>query len=201
MLRVFVLSSLFLLPSVALAAELPRNITPEDRAAFIRKAAAAHAKAVEDWKAKAEDAKAQMKFPATAKEGKANLAKAEAALANLARAPQQVSGTLLVVIGENPKLKAGDIGIISPLGEYVATKTDDGTLVDGLINPKDEKLPTRFLIASPFEIPKAVKGKKNPPLTFTGLWYVAGFVEKNGKKVPVIYNLDIKKEEITSDKK
>lgn len=142
-----------------------------------------------------------MKFPATAKAGKANLSKARAGLARLEQTPWLNAGAGLVVIGENPRLKAGEIGFISSLGEYVATKTNNGTLVDGLINPKDEKLPTRFLIASPFEIPKVGKGKKGKPLTFTGLWYVAGFVDISGKNVPVLYRFNIKKEEITGPKK
>lgn len=197
MLRAASLAVAFLLPTLAVvAADLPPDISPEARAAFVKKLVplyeAERAKSLKDI----EEAKALTKFAATEKEGKRKLKIAETHYTNLARFPWSVPGAGYVVIGE-ASVKAGDIGIVSRVGEFVATKLDEGVQIDGLIDPNGSRLLTRFVVASKFEVPKTVKGKKNPPLRFDGIWYVAGETEAGGKKVPVIYALVLKPEEVT----
>lgn len=202
MIRAALLATLFTCAATAAAADLPKDITPEARTAVVKR----HARLAADEKEKQlkniEEAKTLIKFPATEKEGKLKLRLAQGRLDVLDKTPWLASGAPLVALGAKPNLDAGEIGYFSPLGEYVASKVADGVLIDGLFDPAGEKLLVKFLIASPFQVPKAApKGKKNPPLfSPTDLWYVAGFTEVGRKNVPVLYAFKFTKDDFTEPK-
>lgn len=185
---------------LAHAADLPKDISKERRDAFIKRHADSLATERPKLLTQIEDAKTLAKFAATEKEGKKKLAEAANRLATIEREPWRIRG--VAVIGEAKRLTQGDIGIISPLGRYIGEKTEDGVVIDGILDTGTPKTTVKLLIASPFEIPKPVqpKSKKDKPdytfeISRSRLWYVAGFVNRNGKQMPVLYELKINPEE------
>lgn len=176
----------------ARAADLPKDISPDARAEFLAQLKGNYAKARGDLLAEIEDARTLAKFKATEAEGKKKLALADMRLAQLEKSPLNAAGKLLGHIGESPK--AGTVGTVAA-GEFLATATSaEGVLVTGLL-AGDDKIVVQYLIASPLKLPKPA-GKKDPPVSMNGIWYVAGTTEVKGKAVPVLYRFaDLSKAE------
>jgi hypothetical protein len=187
---------------VVAAADLPKDIDPEARAAFIKKLQKVYVAERDKWKAKVEEAEALAKFPATAAEGKKMLAAAKERLAIIEKNPTEwtIPNSPLVLFGDVPA-KQGLIGYLNVGGwELIASEVlAEGVLVEGAMKNGDRVKLAHYLIASPFEVPKA-KGKKPPAVTLPGLWYVAGSVDVKGKAVPVLYRFELKAEDLKGEK-
>jgi hypothetical protein len=182
------------------AEDLPADITSKAREKWIKEWQSAYAKERDKLTKKIDDAKTKMKFAATAKEGREELASAQKALDTLKQEPWRFGFTPFVVITDKPTEKT--VGWVAS-GNYTATATEKGTVVEGVITVTPlkgtpEKRVARFFIASPLKI---AKDKKNAPLALSGLWYVAGSTAVNGRMMPVLYRFEIKKEDFPPEKK
>lgn len=201
--RAYPLAFVLLAVSVATAADadLPKDISAEDREAVIRNLRTVYSAEHDKWAAQAEDAKTLMKFKATEKEGKQKLAKAEAELARLAKEPASwtIPKSPIVLFGDVPA-RTGRIGHLNNGGWMfvVSEVLPNGVLVDAMLKEGAKVSTARYFIASPVEVPK--KGK-NPEIRFPGLWYVAGTAEIKGKVVPVLYRFEVKKADIVISEK
>ncbi len=179
----------------ARAADLPKDISEDARAAVVKKWQANYTAARAKLMAQADEAETLAKLPATAAEGKRKLADAKALLARIDKDHTAVPVPVTFIINERP-VKEGVIGIVEA-GEFVGSMTADGVLVEGVL--VNDKRVVRYLIASPFPLPKP-KAKKDPPVSLAGAWYIAGTTEMKGKAVPVLYRFEIKKTDIPSEK-
>jgi hypothetical protein len=198
MLRLSLLGPTLLFTSAALAADLPKDITPEAKAAIIKKCKSLRDDDREKWTKEAEDAQTLIKFAGTAAEGKKKLAQAKSILAGIEKFPQSYANRLAVEFVE-PPLAAGSIGRLrADRNEFAVIETsDDGVAVECVLsdggNSTGKKI-LRYFIASPLKVPKG-KGKKDPIVSLPGLWYVAGTTEVKGKTVPVLYRFELTKED------
>ncbi len=195
--RLAALLTLILAPSV-LAADFPQDMTPDARAAFLKKWQTAYATERDKWTAQADEARSLLKFKATEKEGKAKLAEATAALASLEKEPGLFVGSPAQNAGEKEPLVGEVCNLRVVNNEFAVAETIDGrTLVECVIPRNGKAAVTRYLIASPIDVPKKKDGKIGLP----GMWYCAGTTEVKGKTVPVLYRLELKKDDYPPAKK
>ena len=203
MFRVCLFVSAFTLASAAAAADLPKNISAEDRADFLTELKLAYAADRSAVLVKVEEAKTLAQFKATEKEGKKKLADAEAELARMDKDPLAWAvpkkGSISTIGAKPPK---GRIGYLNAGGVWtytVAEATADGAVIDGLFKVGTDTDTARYLVASKIDVPKT-KGKLPPEVKLPGLWYVAGTADVKGKPVPVLYRFALKAEDITAKK-
>jgi hypothetical protein len=184
MLRCIPLAVLLLAATSAATAaepELPKDMTAEARAEFLKDLRERYHKQRERFEGYASEGRDKMKFKATEAEGKKILTVAERDLKSLAKTPMQVADVQRFGL----QTKTGSLGTVLA-GEFLATEIrKDGVVVVGLL-AADMKTKAQFFVASPLKLTKPA-GKKDPPVSFTGYWYAAGEIEVSGKPTPVLY--------------
>lgn len=180
-----------LLGSAALAADpLPKDISPDDRAEFIKAWRIAFLKHRDLWQQKHDDAVTLAKFAASKKEGEKQLTEAKTALKNLELKPWAVADSPARFI-QNKEAAAGQVVIIQPaLHKFaIAEEREDGTLVETVTGAPEKPVIHRYLIATLGTVPK---GKKAADVELPGLWYWAGNADIKGRSTPILYRFEIK---------
>lgn len=203
MFRACLFACTLVLTSVATAADpLPKDISAEARAEWLKKWQEGHTKRADEIKKKIEDANTLLKLPTTEAEGKKKLAEAKAEQKRLGAAGWYYPGHPFPSILAKAA-RPGDVVLI-PGGNLFQLGEDlkEGGVIAEAILPEDKDTATltRYLVASPVKLGKPV-GKKQPAVDLTHLWYWAGSVDYKGKSIPVLYRFEIKKEDFPPAKK
>lgn len=168
--------------------KLPPDISPDDRAAWVKEWRADYLKYREQFQKKIAEGKQLAKFATTAADGRKLIAEGEIGLDRLDKQPTYYCGRVKSIINA---VEGGDILSVNA-GEYIASAAEKGVLVSGVIVNGGEKRLLKLLVASPMKLPK---GKKESPIALPGLWYVAGSIEIKGESVPVLYRFEVKKDD------
>ncbi len=203
MFRALVAAFVLSCPHILQAADLPPPMSEENRVALVAKWRTGYDSAITKVKEDIADAKVLSKNKSTASEGKVKLEAANKLLAAMTKNPPLYGGGGFSTVHEGEK---GQVGPLAQSTLGVAEVNGDGVIVEGVaikkraisLNPlvmAEDKIVVRYLIASPLR--GANKGGK---LNLDGLWYVAGEVEHNEKKLPVLYQFEIKKDEMPAKK-
>ncbi|VTR99267.1 unnamed protein product [Gemmata massiliana] len=195
MLRASLFVTIALVLNSARAADLPPPMPEAERAVLVSKWRKGYDAALAKVKDEIAEAKVLSKDIASAGEGKIMLMRANTRLAVMTKSPELYGGGFTTVF-EGAK---GQVGRLAQSSLTVAEVNTEGTVVEGVAirrpaNPfvvGEEKVTVRYLVVS--SLPDA---KKGATVSLNGLWYVAGDMEHNGKKIPVLYRFEIKKDEM-----
>ena len=199
MLRALLVAFAVLVVGPAIAAELPAPLPENERAELVAKWRKGYDAALAKVKDDIADAKLLSQTKGTASEGKVKLATANAILAAMTKNPTLYGGGFAPIYENGGR---DQVGSLTQPSLTVAEVNRDGVIVEGLVirkraislNPvvmAEDKIVARYLIASP--LPAAKKGAK---VNLEGLWHVAGEIEHNEKRIPVLYRFEIKKDEL-----